>query len=411
LIHPFLYESISNVGVAVLKGFFISIGGGVNQLPLILKCKEMGLDVIVIDSNPDAVGFAHSSLQIIESIYEYRKIFHKISSLPFLDKVIGVGCRSFGKATVTAAYISEKLQLPGLGVNLANQFLDKKIIKGLLKQEDIRLPEAYMFSAHNKRIKFPCIMKPVGGSGKSGIRLLQSRDELKQILKSGSVRSLIIEEYIDGQEVTVMGFCDSQEFHLVSIIDKITTNEPPFLEKSHRLPSANIDIIGEIKLTLRLIMKKLGLKNCPIVAEFKINKKREPYLIELVPEIGGEYLAEHLLWEHYHYDYFLDYINLMIGKKVSCTIPNKYTSDQKKTMICFLPPRIESKKYIGSNTIETKDNENFFLDKELKKVGTEIEYQNGNSSRVRVVGLQYGDNLSMDEKDEQLRERLGAKFE
>jgi len=395
----------------VQKGFFISVGGGVNQLPLILKCKEMGLDVIVIDSNPNAVGFAHSSLQIIESIHEYRKIFHAISSLPGFGKIVGVGCRSFGKATVTAAYLSEKLQLPGIGADLAKKFLDKKIIKALLKQENIRLPETYMFSAHNKRIKFPCIIKPVDGSGKSGIRLLQSRDELKKLLKGGVVKSLLAEEYIDGQEVTVMGFCDLDQFHLVSIIDKITTTEPPFLEKSHRLPSSTIDIVGEIKLIVSIIVKKLGLKNCPIVAEFKINKKREPHLIEIVPEIGGEYLAEHLLLEHYNYDYFSDYINLMTGKKILCKIPDKYTSDQKKTMICFITPNTDSKKYMGSNSIEPKETENFFFDKELKKVGATIEYSMGNSSRVRAVGLQYLDNLSMDEKDKQLRERIGAKFE
>jgi hypothetical protein len=39
------------------SGYFISIGAGKNQLPLILKSKELGLKIIAVDQNRDAIGF------------------------------------------------------------------------------------------------------------------------------------------------------------------------------------------------------------------------------------------------------------------------------------------------------------------------------------------------------------------
>ena len=97
----------------VKSGYFISIGAGKNQLPFILKLKELGFRVIAVDQNSNAVGFAHSEIKIIQSILDYRKIYAAILKLYLDEPIVGIGVRSYGKAVLTASYIAKNLQLIG----------------------------------------------------------------------------------------------------------------------------------------------------------------------------------------------------------------------------------------------------------------------------------------------------------
>ncbi|HOQ12676.1 MAG TPA: hypothetical protein PK104_09970 [Spirochaetota bacterium] len=54
--------------------FFVSIGSGINQIPLIKEAKKAGFQVIGVDINPTAPGFYHCDLKIQESIEDYHNI-------------------------------------------------------------------------------------------------------------------------------------------------------------------------------------------------------------------------------------------------------------------------------------------------------------------------------------------------
>jgi biotin carboxylase len=154
------------------KGIILSLGAGENQVPFIRAAMEKGFTVLAVDLKDNAPGFSFSKYKIVESITEYRKIFSHISSLALAEPIIGIGCRSYGKAIESLSYLSEKLELPGNPLSIIKNFYDKSKIKKYLSENGINVPQQINpLTILNKNINpeaipFPLIYKPIDGSSK-----------------------------------------------------------------------------------------------------------------------------------------------------------------------------------------------------------------------------------------------------
>ena len=109
--------------------YFVSIGAGVNQIPLIKEAKKCGFQVIAVDMNPSAPGFYHCDLKIQESIEDYESIYIKLREMLFDGKISAIMTKSYGTAIITTAYLCEKFGLPFLPLEDSRKFLNKKITK------------------------------------------------------------------------------------------------------------------------------------------------------------------------------------------------------------------------------------------------------------------------------------------
>ncbi len=401
------------------SGYFISIGAGKNQLPLILKSKELGLKIIAVDQNRNALGFQYSDLKIIQSVQDFRKIYATILKLFLPEPIVGVGVRSYGKAVLTASYLAEKLNLVGSSLASVKKFYNKKLMKAFLGKNGVSVPISYTwqylrdFPNLVQTISYPCILKPVDNIAKLGIEVFRTPDSLLQRLTQLKAKNdkFLLEEFIDGAEVTVLGFAQNRKFTLVSISDKVTTPYPPFIELSHRLPSVHPKIKGELRLICQNIIHLTGLENSPIVAEFKVTARGEIYLIEIMPEIGGEYLADFLIPEFYSYDYFQNYIRLALGETVA-EVDNK--SRRKKesiSQICFITPPDGNSKFTSINNPVAEIDKKVFLNEQLKKTGEIVNTKDGNACRVQVIGVTTASNITPEELDTNIRKQYDAKFE
>jgi len=402
----------------VKSGYFISIGAGKNQLPFILKLKELGFRVIAVDQNSNAVGFAHSEIKIIQSILDYRKIYAAILKL-FLDEpIVGIGVRSYGKAVLTASYIAKNLQLIGDDWQVLEKFYNKKTMKTYLGENEILVPRSYSWQSFRsvskflQSISFPCILKPIDTVAKLGIEIFVTPETLQKRLSQikNQDKLFLLEEFIEGYEVTVLGFVQNRKFQLVSISDKVTTSYPPFLEISHRLPTTQIKSLGELKLICQNIVSLTGLENSPLVAEFKITSRGEIYLIEVMPEIGGEYIADHLIKEFYSYDYFKNYVQLLLGNPISSVESNPKKKKEIISQICFIAPPEGESKFVSHELVDEL-NGKIFLNEKLKLSGVSLNTKAGNSCRVQVIGVSTSNIKNPDELDSIIRKQYDAKFE
>ncbi|EQA37623.1 ATP-grasp domain protein [Leptospira inadai serovar Lyme str. 10] len=430
--------SLPEAGISIRemkkKGYFLSVGAGKNQLPLIRACKNLGLDVISVDRNDKAPGFPLSNLKIIESTHEYRRIHRAVSENPLPIPILGVGTRSYGKATYTTAYLAEKLKLRYASTDSVLLFSDKHLLKSVASEKGIRVPRDIPFSelrAKEKSIPYPWIAKPSQGSGKQGVRLLTSDAAASNFLstisphsKKGSVKSKknadvknqpeekwILEEFIPGLECTVLGLVSSDEFHLVSLTLKETSEFPPFLEVAHRLPFPKSEITGEIIMLCRSIVKATGLKNCPFVAEFKLNTDGEPVLIEAAPEVGGEYLADVLVPGYMQYDYFSNFIKLLIGEPFELPPSMLRSSPNKKAQIRFeIPPKgISILKQVSE--FRVKSREKVLFERTLHEVGTKLDTSVGNEVRPLVLGIKITSSQPEEAWNESIKTRFKADYD
>ncbi|TGJ99561.1 ATP-grasp domain-containing protein [Leptospira semungkisensis] len=411
------------------KGYFLSLGAGKNQLPLIHAAKSLGLEVASVDKDDKAPGFALSSLRIIESTHEYRRILRAVAENPLPTPILGVGTRSFGKATFSTAYLAEKLRLRYASTEAVICFSDKKVLKDTLEPKGIRVPKEIPLTelkAKSKSFPYPWIAKPSQGSGKTGVQLIESDSDLKHIsnipspsknkkskvpAKSTHTESWILEEYIGGLECTVLGLIDSHDFHLVSLSLKETTNFPPFLEAAHRLPFPLKELEGEIKMQCRAIVKATGLKNCPFVAEFRLDKNGEPVLIEAAPEVGGEYLADVLIPGYSGYDYFTNLVQLLIGEGIEPPPSSLEISKKLKSQVRFdVPPR-------GISVLKHWENfpayssETLLFQQNLKDLGSKLDTSLGNETRTRVLCIKTKSSGSEEEWNGSVRNRMKAEYD
>lgn len=123
------------------------------------------------------------------------------------------------------------------------------------------------------------IVKPADNSGSRGVDLLKNNDaeSLKNAFEYSKSFSRtgesVVEEYIEGSEVSVETMSIDGECHVIQITDKITTGVPYFVEMGHSQPSMLSEKIkGEIAEVAKAANKALGISNGPSHTEIKVTK-------------------------------------------------------------------------------------------------------------------------------------------
>lgn len=277
------------------------IGASVLQLPAIKKAKEMGFHVGVVDYNPEAMGIKHSdeffNISTIDTpgILEVAKSFNPDG---ILTLATDMPMRSI-------AAVTKELGLPGISVESAIKTTDKGEMILAFKNHRVSSPWFYIvqnqdeFVEISERITYPCIIKPVDNAGSRGVILVNSYSGLneaytysKQHARNGSV---IIEEYMTGNEVSVETMSVNGHVNVLAITDKMTTGAPHFVEMGHSQPSRLPQSTqNKIKNLAAEAIDAVGITNGPAHVEIMVTPEG-PKMIELGARMGGDNITTHLV--------------------------------------------------------------------------------------------------------------------
>ena len=175
---------------------------------------------------------------------------------------------------------------------------------------------------------YRCIVKPADNSGSRGIDLLNNFEQetldrayeySKQSSRSGD---LMVEEFMEGAEVSVETLSINGECHVIQITDKMTTGAPYFVEMGHSQPSQLPKKIKEqISQVAIAANKAIGIKNGPSHTEIKVTKDG-PKIVELGARLGGDNITTHLTPLSTGVDMVEACINIALG--MSADIKKKY---------------------------------------------------------------------------------------
>lgn len=334
--------------------FFVSLGAGENQTPLIIEAQKMGMRVIGVDINPQAKGLAHCEIRIQESIYNYRRILRKLRQFVIDEKIIGIACAGFGKGIFSAAWIADKLKLTSPSLQALQILSDKYSLRVFLAEKKItnpffRQPKFLSLYRRYKKIEieelgYPLILKPVNGAGKKNIFEAKNFSELKPKLYKSFLKTLnkipqemILEEKIEGDEITVSGLIEKGKYHLVLISDKITSRQAPFIELEHHFPSRYQDYAKEITALHQEITQLLALDATSLVSEWKIHDNNF-YLIEMAAQIPGEFFARFLIPQAVKYNFYKQLVCLACAKKIE----TRKGFSRKKIQISYQPTKLNN---------------------------------------------------------------------
>jgi len=128
--------------------FFVSIGAGINQFPLIQEAKKMGFNVIGVDGNVQASGFVQCDLKIQESIENFKDIYTKLLELLIDGAIVGVMTKSYGIAIKSTSYLTNKFNIPFMPFDRTDDFINKKKMKSVFKEHGIATPKLMAIHDH-----------------------------------------------------------------------------------------------------------------------------------------------------------------------------------------------------------------------------------------------------------------------
>lgn len=276
------------------------------QLPAIKKAKSMGLQVVAVDMNPKAVGFREDGI--------IKEVISTIDTPAIIEaakrnRVDGVMTIASDMPMRSVAAVADELGLVGISKETAIKATDKGEMRMALRKSGVPIPAFYRVrskeeyrSAVNKikEAGYKCIVKPADNSGSRGIDLLSDFEQetidnayeySKQSSRSGD---LMVEEYMEGDEVSVESLSIDGICHVIQITDKLTTGAPYFVEMGHSQPSVlSEDTKEKIRQITIAANKAIGIENGPAHTEIKITKDG-PKIIELGARLGGDNITTHL---------------------------------------------------------------------------------------------------------------------
>jgi len=359
---------------------FVSLGAGFYQLPLIREAKKLGFKVICIDMDSNAAGMSLADLKIQESIENYHEIENKISELFLEGRIRGVLSRSFGNAVKTAALLSQKIGVKLFPAERSDEIFDKRKMKLAFKEIGLPSPTTVVFKRNKIPFPYPFVLKPVSGHAKSDCRLITDEAALKSYLKTvGDEAELIAENFIEGDEIVAVGLVHKGKFFLAEITDKEKTDPPYFVDIKHIAPSKYTHRWKEIESIGQKITDYYSIRKSPLVMEFIFTPKEEIFIIEAVPEFGGEFLCDYLIPARSGYNVFRNMI-------ASCSRKGFIPPDFKKNKTSVCVNYIVSKSgIIESFNAPSDKNENLVAFHMFKTVGSEVKTPKTNHDRIGVV--------------------------
>lgn len=281
----------------------LMLGGSVFQVPSIITAKKMGLYVITCDYLPENPGHKFADEYYNVSTTDLDAVLELARKL----KIDGIVCYASDPSAPTAAYVAEKLGLPGNPYKSVNILANKDLFRAFLTENNFNVPRAKGYSCLQSALdefeqyKMPVMVKPVDSCGSKGVSKICSKEQLKKAAENALLYSrnkrFLIEEYIEKNGYQIAGDGFSVDGNLVF---RCFANEHfetggvnPFVPIGESWPyimpqKIHDKIHNEIQRALTLLGMKTGAYNFDI----RIDDNENVYLMEIGPRNGGNLIPQ-----------------------------------------------------------------------------------------------------------------------
>lgn len=279
------------------------LGGAMQQIPAIKAAKEMGCYVITCDYLPGNPGHSFADEYYNVSTTDKDAVLKLAEEL----KIDGIVAYASDPAAPTAAYVSEKLGIPGNPYEAVSILTEKDRFREFLSKWGFNTPKAISAldyeSAVSKIVdlKFPVMVKPVDASGSKGVVKIFSVGEFKAAYDEAMSYSrsgrIVVEEFIKkkGYQVSGDGFSVDGKLVFTSYGNELYSGKgtreyvalgefwPSMLDKQMK---------DKVDNELQKLITALGMKTSAYNIEVIIDENDDVYVLELGPRNGGSYIPQ-----------------------------------------------------------------------------------------------------------------------
>ncbi len=268
------------------KLLVLGIGGA--QADVIEVGKEMGLYVYAIARDTNGPGYELADEFIEMDVFDVESINALVREKEIdavftaaLEPAISV-LTEVSKANGLRYFVTE---------NSIEMFKDKGVwreaigdVEGNLKhQTGLKVEEFEDWTI------YPAIVKPADGSGQRGVHRIESYEEMKEVfddaLKQSRKGSVIVEEFAEGEEISINSFMYNGELAFYEISDRISYDEyPGGIIKKHFIPSKhdNPELRVKLENLVKAVSKAMEYENGHVYYQLKI-ANNDAKIVEFTP--------------------------------------------------------------------------------------------------------------------------------
>ena len=270
--------------------------------------QRLGVWVAVADYNEEtpAKKIADAAFNVsttdIESLVQLC-VDQKIDGVftNWIDSMLPWGCKLCEKMGFPYPFTLEQI----------DAFTDKEKFKKLCIDFDVPVPRLYLDESSvilSQDIEFPVIVKPVDSSGSRGISVCHNISQLRNGMEKAKAysrsRHVIVEQYIDEDEITVNYVIENGEITLTSIHDRYFNTEQEGVIKTPDIyiyPSKYTQMYEKnVDPLVKRMLKKAGLKNGSIFMQACV-QNNQVYFYETGMRLNGCKIY-HIVDAEYHYN-------------------------------------------------------------------------------------------------------------
>jgi len=266
------------------------LGAGPAQLGLLEAAQARAeLDVIVVDRDPRAPGFAFADERAILSTEDEEGI----ARLADARNVEGIVSPGADWPVGVAARVAERLGLAH-PIDARTGTLATSKARQREAFAAAGVPHARGLDAQDGALAFPCVVKAPDRQGQRGLALVTDRAELEEALgvalAESRFGSVLVEEHVEGPEVTVNAFSVDGRFTPLTVTDRLTAELPAFgVALAHVWPSLHDD--EPIVEVARAAVESLGIRSGPSYTQLRL-AANGPVVMEVAARLGGGHDAE-----------------------------------------------------------------------------------------------------------------------
>ena len=283
-----------------MKKKLLILGAMEMHVPLIMRAKELGLHTVTCDYLPDNPGHKIAD----EAYFDSTTDLNAVLTLAKRLNIDGIMTYNSDPAAPTAAYVAEKMNLPGNPYSAVKTMSEKDLFRQFLREHDLNVPNCKMFASGDDvqhdvtELNFPVIIKPVDSSGSKGCTVVKTPEDIpaacNSALSFSRCKRFIIEDYIvpRGPQLHGDGFVKDGEIVFLFLgdhhFDAKINNLVPYSTTYPTIHSQNE--VKQCKEQLQKFISLVGFRNGGFNVELRISQTDgEAYIIDIGARNGGNF--------------------------------------------------------------------------------------------------------------------------
>lgn len=300
------------------------IGASYLQRPLIEKAQTMGLRTICF-------AWAEGAMckDIVDVFYPISIVEkEQILAICRKEHIDGICTIASDVAAPTVAYVAEQMGLVGNSYEVSLKANNKNLMRQAFSEANVPCPKFICVQGVDdleerlktiqKTFQLPLIVKPSDRSGSLGVTKVVTWNTLYgavvHAMELSFKQEVMVEEFIDGDEISVEYISYGGVHYPLQITDKITTGAPHFVELEHHQPSMlPNDICDEVHHITQKALSALGITNSASHSEYRITKEGKIYVMEIGARMGGDFIGSDLVQLSTGYDFVKGVIEVALG--------------------------------------------------------------------------------------------------